>query len=205
MTERLYRRRRIFVSRIQRKFVLVIIVVLLLMFCFVEWDIYKTTKDISFTIPSLSVESIGEMVKSTYNLMMIKIFVLMLVLSLLGIWLSIYLSHKVVGPLYRLEDEIKTIIGIKGDLTHTFKIRTKDEIGNLIEAMNLMIAKLREKMKENNVLKDEIKTEINKEISLIKEKETISGDEKNRLISHLENLIEKLENSLSDTEFKLEK
>ena len=203
MTEKSYKRKKIFVSPIQRKFVMVIIVVLLLMFCFVEWDIYRTTKDISFNIPSLSVESIGEMVKSTYNIMMIKVFVLMLGLSLLGIWLSIYLSHKVVGPLYRLENEIKTIIGIKGDLTHIFKIRHKDEIGNLIEAMNLMIAKLREKMKENNVLKDEIKTEIGKEISLIKEKDTISRDEKNKLVTNLENLIKKLENSLSDTEFKL--
>ncbi|MFH1238552.1 MAG: HAMP domain-containing protein [bacterium] len=205
MSIKFIRRKKIMVSPVQRKFILIIIVILLLLFGFVEWDIYNTTKALSFTISSLSVESIGALVQSTYNVVMIKVFVFMLVVSLLGIWLAIYLSHRLVGPLYRLEGEIKDIVGNKGNFTHTFKIRKQDEIGSLVEALNLMVGRLREKMIETTSLKKEVKAEMIKTHSLITEKETIPPDARIELVKELETLIKKLEESIAtDTEFKVD-
>ncbi len=200
MPKRFFKRKKIFVSPIQRKFILSIIVILLLMFGFVEWDIYQTTKSLSFTISSLSVESIGALVQSTYNVVMVKVFVFMLVVSLLGIWLSIYLTHRLVGPLYRLEGEIKSIVGIKGDLSHIFKIRKRDELGSLVEALNLMVGRLKAKKDDASKLKNEIKEEIKQIVSLISKKESISGDEKDNIINQLEDIIGKIEESLSEAE-----
>ncbi|MFH1784083.1 MAG: methyl-accepting chemotaxis protein [bacterium] len=204
-TKRFLKRKKVIVSPIQRKFLMIIVVMLLLMFGFVEWDIYQTTKSLSFTISSMSIESIGSLVQSTYNVVMIKVFVFLLVVSLLGMWLSIYITHKLVGPLYRLEDEIKDIVGVKGDLTHTFRIRHKDELGSLVEALNLMIDKLRSKMKDNEEFKEEVKGEIVQALSVIRAKDAVSAEEKMNTVRHLEEIVKKIEESISSNEMKLEK
>ena len=43
------------------------------MFGFVEWDIYQTTKSLSFTISTTSVEDIGDSVHTTYKMVMITV------------------------------------------------------------------------------------------------------------------------------------
>ncbi|MFZ5951685.1 MAG: HAMP domain-containing protein, partial [Candidatus Rifleibacteriota bacterium] len=61
--------------------------------------------------------------------------------------LSIFVSHKIAGPVYRLEETTRIIAS--GDLTYQIHLRHGDELGDLQEAFNKMSDSLR-----NMVAKD---------------------------------------------------
>ena len=50
--------------------------------------------------------------------------------------ISIFVSHKIAGPVYRLEESTKLIAS--GDLTHRVHLRQGDELGDLQDAFNDM-------------------------------------------------------------------
>jgi len=52
-------------------------------------------------------------------------------------WLSLRLSHRIAGPLYRIEKHIEEIIE-NGNLTE-IKIRKKDELHDLVNTLNELI------------------------------------------------------------------
>jgi len=60
--------------------------------------------------------------------------------SLLAIWLiALELSHRIAGPLYRIEHELEDrISGVKGG---PIKIRKKDELKTLVDKLNKFISK----------------------------------------------------------------
>jgi len=54
---------------------------------------------------------------------------------------SVYLSHKIAGPLYRIEKSIEQIA--KGDLDLKVKLRKGDEFKEMAHALNHMISELK--------------------------------------------------------------
>ncbi len=56
------------------------------------------------------------------------------VVCCIGLVGLIFISHKIAGPLYRFEESLKAIGA--GDLTHTFTLRKKDQLGELAETLN---------------------------------------------------------------------
>ena len=62
---------------------------------------------------------------------------------MLGIFLTFYLARRYTRPIHRLAENVKLVSA--GDLSVTFPVETGDEIGDLAESFNEMVAKLREK------------------------------------------------------------
>ena len=58
---------------------------------------------------------------------------------------SFFISHKIAGPLYRFEKDVR-ILAKDGDLTKIFKLRKRDEMQELAEALNIMVSGFRGKL-----------------------------------------------------------
>ena len=57
---------------------------------------------------------------------------------------SVFVSHKIVGPMYRLK-QIMGAVG-EGDLTHRVRFRTRDRLKDVGEACDQMITRLRKRV-----------------------------------------------------------
>ena len=62
---------------------------------------------------------------------------------MIGILLTLLLAQRYTDPIRRLVDGVKRVSG--GDLTVTMPVETRDEIGELAESFNEMVAQLRER------------------------------------------------------------
>ncbi len=60
-----------------------------------------------------------------------------------GILLTIFLARRYTDPIHRLAEGVKKVSA--GDLSVTFPVETRDEIGELAESFNEMVEKLRER------------------------------------------------------------
>ena len=65
-------------------------------------------------------------------------------ISLATILVLLFLSHKLAGPLFRFEKEIKEIA--TGDLSKQISLRKNDQIKEMAESLNLMTTSLRRKL-----------------------------------------------------------
>ncbi len=72
-----------------------------------------------------------------------------------AISIALFFPHKIAGPLYRIEREVKERVG-EGDLRVRFTVRDGDEVGDLADALNTMVGKLRTKMERLNAVADEL-------------------------------------------------
>lgn len=70
----------------------------------------------------------------------------LLLLTPLVVLLSIFLSHKIAGPLYRVERFIKGVA--RGDLSAKLRLRKGDELQELAEAINDMTDDLKNRVKK---------------------------------------------------------
>jgi methyl-accepting chemotaxis protein len=71
--------------------------------------------------------------------------VITLILILLATIIAVlYISHKIAGPLFRFEKEIKEIG--QGNLTKSIRLRNKDQITDIAEGLNSMTASLHGKV-----------------------------------------------------------
>ncbi|MEW6710812.1 MAG: methyl-accepting chemotaxis protein, partial [Candidatus Riflebacteria bacterium] len=59
-------------------------------------------------------------------------------------FICIFVTHTIAGPVYRMERVVRNIG--EGDLTHFTKLRPKDELKDLADAMNDMTMGLRNKV-----------------------------------------------------------
>jgi methyl-accepting chemotaxis protein len=67
-------------------------------------------------------------------------------ITLATIVVTLFVSHKIAGPLFRFEKELKDIE--KGDLTKSIKLRKKDQTTDLADSLNQMTASLHGKVLE---------------------------------------------------------
>lgn len=66
------------------------------------------------------------------------------VITLATIVVTLFISHKIAGPIFRFEKELKEIG--EGDLTKDIRLRKKDQITDMAVSLNKMIAGLHEKV-----------------------------------------------------------
>ena len=57
---------------------------------------------------------------------------------------TLFISHKIAGPLFRFEQELKRIA--EGDLTTKIRLRKRDQISDVAESLNGAVSALREKV-----------------------------------------------------------
>lgn len=121
------------------------------------------------------------------NLMLIpKLIILILLIA----FASIFISHKIAGPIYRFERQAK-VIG-EGDLTLKFKLRKGDELQDLGLALEKMGGSLRNKIKDVLVSINELSAGLEKLSETAGE-----GTESMRIISSLRTNLDQLEKDLA--------
>ncbi len=62
------------------------------------------------------------------------------------VFVVLYVSHRIAGPLYRFEKELAEIA--EGDLTKVIHLRRRDEVTDMAESLNRMTASLRGRLQE---------------------------------------------------------
>lgn len=134
--------------------------------------IFFFTKDST----TVAIENTRVFVKPTADFILpqivVTIIVVATVFSVVLFAMSLFATHRIVGPMYRLRKEIDNVRG--GDLTGAFIIRDKDQLKGLAKSLGDMGAVLRQKHVE---LKD--RTDSLKEF--LKEKNyCVSFDDKER-------------------------
>jgi methyl-accepting chemotaxis protein len=84
-------------------------------------------------------------------------------ITLATIIVMMFISHTLAGPIFRFENELMEIG--EGDLTKDIVLRKKDQITDIADSLNMMSARLREKMRA-------IQTEVESIIESAAEQET---------------------------------
>lgn len=94
----------------------------------------------------VSFENTKAVVKSTadyiFPILAQTVIVVTILIAIFTIMLTLFISHKIGGPLYRFKKEFKIIED--GDLSSDFRIREKDQLQDLAGALNKMKLKLRD-------------------------------------------------------------
>lgn len=75
--------------------------------------------------------------------------------------ISIFFPHKIAGPLYRIENDLKDRVS-GGDLTVRFRLRKGDEVKDLAEAINTMLDTLGGKIHLLKQSAQELESEVRK-------------------------------------------
>ncbi len=75
-------------------------------------------------------------------------------ISLASLFLTLYVSHKIAGPLYRFELELKQIAA--GDLTRKIHLRQNDQITDIATCLNNMTGSLNSKLGDIRDTVDEL-------------------------------------------------
>ncbi|MDD3375059.1 MAG: hypothetical protein PHY73_04980 [Candidatus Omnitrophica bacterium] len=98
--------------------------------------------------------------------------------------LTLFVSHKISGPLFRLAKEVEEVKS--GDLTRSFRIRDHDQLQSLPEHLKTMTAFLNQEIKDMKNEVSSLKT------FLSDAKMKISEDEKAKIDASLKSLDDKL-------------
>lgn len=70
------------------------------------------------------------------------VFIVMIIVSLATVIVTLFVSHKIAGPLYRLKKTIQALED--GDFSSDFHIRNLDQLQGLADGFNAMIKKVRD-------------------------------------------------------------
>jgi nitrogen fixation/metabolism regulation signal transduction histidine kinase len=164
-----YQRKTVIVKRgLQYRYMLFISVVSLIAFMLVIMDMIWTLHKVSQNHPMI-IEVLDE-VFSSIPLMLFKIVLYLIVVIIL----SVVISHKIAGPIYKFEKICELIS--KGDITQRVYLRKGDALDELRNSFNMMIENIntvmrlndefRKKLKEKNIEVAEI-DRIEKEIKRV--------------------------------------
>lgn len=104
---------------------------------------------------TVSFENTKAVVKSTSDfilpILIQTIVIVFPIVAFFTILLTLFISHKIAGPLFRFKKELKTIE--KGDLASDFRLRARDQLKDLAAALSDMKKGLRTSFGD---LRDEI-------------------------------------------------
>lgn len=98
----------------------------------VGWIIYHTSWSQIARTPDLTLDKLYVIFENVNNQL---VWWILGFIILIGV-ISLFVSHKIAGPVYRLEASTKLIAA--GDLTHKVHLRQGDELGDLQDAFNSM-------------------------------------------------------------------
>ena len=128
-----FQRRTVLIKRaLQLKYIGMVFVSVLLASFIVGGDIY-------YTMASMVLKEYPSMTPQVSQFNWIIMVKLVLYLGLM-LMISLYVSHRFAGPIYRFEKSAQIVAS--GDLTHRVSLRTGDELLELQEEFNGMVASL---------------------------------------------------------------
>ncbi|MFA5144150.1 MAG: methyl-accepting chemotaxis protein [Candidatus Omnitrophota bacterium] len=95
-----------------------------------------------------SFENLRLVIKSTADYILPAVLlsgaIVIVITGIAAILITLFTSHKIAGPLYRIEKDIREVAA--GDLTQEFNLRSGDEIKPIAGALNLMAHYLRDEV-----------------------------------------------------------
>ncbi len=105
---------------------------------------------------TVSFENTKAVVKSTadfiFPVLIQTLIIVSVVVAIFAIMLTLYVSHKIGGPVYRFKKELELIE--QGDFSSEFRIRRKDQFQDLAQLLNSVKKKLRDEL---TGIKEELK------------------------------------------------
>lgn len=144
--KRPYKRRRVFIKKeYQFKFILKFCVILLIggaISTGLVTLLSRGTLTTSFDHGRLTVTNTASAILPTVILTNI---ITLAIVTLIAVLTVLYLSHKIAGPMFRLEKDMSTVR--EGDLTLRVFLRKKDQIVTLSDSFNSMTDSLHGKVK----------------------------------------------------------
>ncbi len=142
-----YRRRNYFIKKgFQARFILRFILVIFLGIMVSSGIVYfLTSKKIeeAYYRSHIKIASTGEIV---YPILFTANIITVGIIIVITIIITLLISHKIAGPLYRIEKSIHEIG--EGNLSFKIYLRAKDELITLAEIFNNMMAKLKGKIEK---------------------------------------------------------
>jgi len=185
-------KRRIFLIKrgLQFRYMGVIFLAMLLVAMIVGWTVYFSIwKDISD--PTKKHDELVEVFVQGNQVLIAR----MAFIAIMICFLSIFVSHKIAGPVYRLEESAKIIAS--GDLSKRIKLRQGDELQDLADAFNTMTESLDKLVGEDQKMLQNLNAIIEKFKQDFKMK-TISDQRKGEIINELQYIADEL-NRLSSS------
>lgn len=135
------RRKKYFVKkRLQMKylfFVLLAMVVPTIVCCGALYYFIWQTVASQIAVPEAIAENLIPALYEVNTVLAIAIPVVFIII----IFFAVVISHKIAGPVYRIERELKEI-SAERDYTRRIKLRTKDELQEITNAINELLEKL---------------------------------------------------------------
>ena len=179
---------------LQMRYMGVILMALMLVSMIVGWTIYYTIWQ-QISDPGLTNEQLIDIFMRGNEILMWKMVVAIIFIC----FVSIFVSHKIAGPVYRFEQSAKIIAN--GDFSYRIRLRKGDELHELAQAFNGMTESLESIVKENN----KVLEHINKIVDRARDgfnKKSLSSEEKKKLLEDL-NLVQEELRRITET-FKIE-
>ncbi len=117
---------------LQLRYMGILVICMLTVSMGVGWIIYHTSWNQIINTPDLSIDKLYLIFERVNSQLLWWILAFIVIIAII----SIFVSHKIAGPVYRLEESTKLIAS--GDLTHKVHLRHGDELGDLQDAFNTM-------------------------------------------------------------------
>ncbi len=166
-------------SKIQFKYMLLVFLAIVLTALTVGISNFYIIKSVNQLFPwSLELQTII----SKLNQMMIG---QVLVLIVIGVGISMILSHKIAGPIYRFRKSMEIIS--QGNFSHRISLRKHDEMQDLAQLLNQVAAKFEQK----DALLEKVR---NLSAATVREfeKEDFTPAVKTKIVSQLHNIEEQI-------------
>lgn len=183
MAKQINRRKKYFIHEIQRKYIfislvpLIISAFLIILFLFVPLDIV-----VFYTGPAAEKQAAVAQLRTLGIRVWPAIFLAMLVSGLL----SVYITHKFAGPMYRFEQTVKEIA--EGDLSVRIRLRKGDDFTQLESLLNkafgrvdAMVSEIKEEHTQLRTKLEALRTDIKERNPSLDE---ISGQMESLLEGH---------------------
>ncbi len=135
---------------LQLRYMGILIVCMLTVAFGVGWIIYHTTWSQIALTPDLSLDKLYLIFENVNHQLVWWVLAFIVIIG----FISVFVSHKIAGPVYRLEETTKLIAA--GDLTHKVHLRQGDELGDLQDAFNSMSDSLCNMVKKDREVIDRL-------------------------------------------------
>ncbi len=143
-------RRKIRIVRMgfQRNFILKFCAIMILSSLIIAAIVYVLSASSVTTVFENSRLTIKSTADFILPLLIISSLVAIVIGGIITIILTLFISHRIAGPLYRLEHDIKEVGN--GNLSVVIHVRKKDELKDLVGFLNQMIDSIRKIIVDTN-------------------------------------------------------
>lgn len=155
-TQKYVRRQYLIAKKFQLKYVGIILLLMFLTAALCSYVVYYT-----------SMLLLGEKLANVYpqgrlvhivKTVNFRILLSLILVSPLVAMIGIFLSHRIAGPIYRMEGFMAGVAS--GNLTDRIALRSKDELVTLADGINNIVGSLRDAVKNEKSHLDKVSTEL---------------------------------------------